>query len=220
MSFLSKTIDSVFTAKRTGTFECPCGAVKCNIELPASSYKLIDQTTALCQCDDCLGFCQACPNGDYVVDNYSTHLVNFYRTDVTVTKGREYIGGVKLNEKTPMVRLFCKECGTPLGAEITMGPVLLLYSKLITKGPIYLPKLVLGSKWAPPEARAYAGDAIVKYYNFGFIFMLKVMGRVFLGFLLGKGAGPTMLDNNDGYQSVPVGFETVKDSVVSKKKAN
>jgi hypothetical protein len=48
------------------------------------------------------------------------------------------IHGVKLKDSTPMVRLYCMECGTPLGAEVTIGPMVLLYQKLITKGPIYL----------------------------------------------------------------------------------
>lgn len=217
MSFIASILDSLLTTKRTGTLECPCGAVKCDLVLPASSYMLIDQTTALCHCDDCIGFCKACPNGDYVVDNYASHLVNFYKSDITVTHGQDKIQGVKLNKKTPVVRLYCQDCGTPLGAEITMGPIVLLYSKLITRGPIYLPTLVLGQKWAPPEARPYAGDAVVKHYNFGFKFLIKVMGRVLLGFLFGKG-GPALLNDSDSYKSIPIGFNTVKERMKADKK--
>jgi hypothetical protein len=143
-----------------------------------------------------------------VIDNHATHLVNFYKSDVTVIKGQDKIQGVKLNDKTVAVRLYCKECGTPLGAEVTAGPIVLLYQKLITKGPLYLPKLVLGRKWAPPEARPYAGDAVVKQGIVGFQFFLKVMGRVFLGFVFGKN-GPCMLHDRDCYKSIPVGWHTI-----------
>lgn len=220
MSFLASILDSLLaTTTRSGTYECPCGAVKCRIQLQASSYALIDQTTAFCHCDDCVGFCRACPNGDFVIENYASQLVNFYKSDIVVVQGQDKVGAVKLKENTPVVRLYCKECGTPLGAEITVAPIILLYQKLITKGPIYLPTLVLGRKWAPPEARNYAGNAIVKYHNYGFIFLLKVMGRVFLGMLFGKN-GPAMLHNADSYKSVPVGIHTIKETMEANKKRN
>lgn len=154
-----------------------------------------------------------------MIENYATHLVNFYKSDISVVQGQENIQGVKLKDSTPMVRLYCNECGTPLGAELTIGPIVLLYQKLITKGPIYMPKLVLGRKWAPPEARPYAGDAVVKHLNFGFFFLLKAFGRAILGFVLGK-KGPGMLNDTDSYASIQVGFHRVKETVGASKKGN
>ena len=112
MSFVASILDSLFSSKeRTGAYECPCGAVKCQLKLPASSFVIIEQTNAHCQCIDCVGYCRACPNGDYILDNYGSHLVNFYKSDVTILQGQEKIGAVKLNESTAMVRMYCKECG-------------------------------------------------------------------------------------------------------------
>ena len=207
MSFLASALDSLFPACREGTLSCPCGAVQCELRVPFSSYGLIDQTNALCQCNDCLAFCQACPNGQAVIHNHATHMVNFYKSDVTITKGHDQIRAVKLRDDTPLIRLYCAACGTPLGAQVVHAPVVLLYHDLLTQGPIYLPTLVLGRKWAPPAARPYA-TAVHRYYNFGFFFLLKVVGRVLLGFLWGNKDGPGLLEAS-AYDTVPVGLGSI-----------
>lgn len=208
MSLLASILDGVLKNQgRVGEFECPCGAVKCQLNLPASSFVLIDQTTARCHCVDCVGFCKACPNGEFVIDNHSTHLVNFYKSDVVVTQGQDKIKGVRLFDCSPFARLYCQDCGTPLGAEVIRAPFVLLYPKLITKGPEYVPTMVLGHKWAPPDARPYVGIP-VRENPFGVLFVFKLIGRALLGLLFGK-VGPAMLNNTDNYSSIPVGVATI-----------
>ena len=102
-----------------------------------------------------------------------------------------------------------------MGAEITIGPIVLLYAKLITQGPIYVPTIILGNKWAPPEARPYIG-LTVKYLNMGFFFLLRALGRAIVGLIIGKN-GPCMLDDKDGYKSIPIGFDDIKANIASKK---
>lgn len=208
MSLIASILDRFLKNQvRVGEFECPCGSVKCELNLPASSFALIDQTTAVCHCVDCLGFCKACPNGEFLIDNYATHLVNFYKSDIVVTQGQDKIQGVRLTTCTPMVRLYCQDCGTPLGAELTGAPFVLLYAKLITKGPKYVPTLALGRKYAPPEARPYLGIPVTEKV-LGFFFVVKLIGRALLGLFFGK-VGPAMLNDTDGYSSIPVGLTSI-----------
>jgi hypothetical protein len=197
--------------------ECPCGAIQCELKVPPSSHLLIEQTNVLCHCDDCMNFCRACPNGEYVVENHANHLVLFYKSDVTVVKGQEKIKTIKLSESSPNIRLYCGDCGTPLGSEVTAAPFNIFHQKLITKGPIFLPLLVLGCKWAPPEARPYAGVGVVTREGiFGF-WLLKVVGRVFLGFLLGKSRGSMVTGGPESYSSIPVGFDKIEAAEDKKK---
>ena len=209
MSIMASILDSFFKNQvRVGEYECPCGSVKCELKIPASSYVLIDQVTAMCHCDDCVGFCKACPNGEYVIDNHSTHMVNFYKSDIVVTQGQDKIKGIRLTDCAPFVRMYCEDCGTPLGAEVMRPPFILLYPKLITKGPKYVPTTIFGRKWAPPEARPYVGIP-TRDNVYGVFFILKLLGRAFLGVLLGK-FGPAMLNNTDAYSSIPIGISSIQ----------
>ena len=208
MSFLALFLDKIFPERR-GTFACPCGAVKLTLQVPGSSYGVVEQTNAICHCHDCVGFVQACPNGIVVLQNNSTHMVQFYKSDVHVIKGERNIGYCKVKDETPLIRCYCKECGTPMGADITFGPVVLLYSNLIhgARMPLYLPNLVLNYASAPPEStRPYDRRVTVRKGLFCPIFLVRTITRVLLGFLMGKGNGG-FLQNN--YDSVPLGFNTI-----------
>jgi hypothetical protein len=220
MSFIASLIDSLFPKQyRYGTMECPCGAIQCELKVPPSSHLLIEQANVLCHCDDCMNYCQACPNGEYVVENYANHYVHFYKSDITVVKGQEKIKAVKLTDSTMNIRLYCGDCGTPLGSGVTAAPFNMIHRKLITKGPTFLPSMVLGRKWAPAEARPYAGVGVVTREGvFGFWFLLRVMGRVFLGFLLGKNHGGMVPGGPESYSSIPVGFDKIEAAAEDKKK--
>jgi hypothetical protein len=52
----------------------------------------------------------------------------------------------------------------------------------------------------------------VKHLNMGFFFLLKVLGRAILEFVLDKN-GPGMLRDTDSHKSIPIGFHTVKETV-------
>jgi hypothetical protein len=145
-------------------------------------------------------------------------LVHFYKSDITVVKGQEKIQAIKLSDSSPNIRLYCGDCGTPLGSEMTAAPLNLLNQKLITKGPIFLPKWVLGRKFAPPETtRPYAGVGVVTLEGvFGF-WILKVLGRAFLGFLLGKTHGGMVTGGPESYSSIPVGIDKIEAAEDKKK---
>jgi len=166
----------------------------------------VEQTNALCHCKDCVGFAHACPGGDYVIDNHATHLVNYYKSDIKVVKGQDKIRRVRLYENTVLVRTYCSECGTPLGADVISGPITLLYQKLLTSGPVFVPTIVLARKHAPHDARPYCGIPVARE-NFSVWFLIKVVSRVLLGFLLGKHSGGLCGPDYDG---VPVGLDKIE----------
>jgi len=209
MSFIASCLDKLF-GTRKGTFSCPCGAVQLQLRVPGSSYCLVEQTNAICHCHDCMNFAKACPNGQVVITNHSTHMVQFYKSDVTVAKGRDKIRAVKLTEKAPLLRCYCSECGTPLGADISIGPVMLLYSKFIQgtpSMPLYLPQLVVNFASAPEETtRPYDKHTTVRKGLLAPLFFFRVIGRVILGFLLNKLQGG-FLENQ--YEDVPVGLDAI-----------
>ena len=79
MSFLASILDSFGTTRRA-KYGCCCGAVKIDLNVPGSSHCLVEQTTAICHCHDCMGFVRACgKNGESVTFNNGTQLVQFYK---------------------------------------------------------------------------------------------------------------------------------------------
>lgn len=210
-------MDKLF-AERNGTFACPCGAIRLKLQVPGSSYGLVEQTNAICHCHDCIDFVQSCPNGRILLQNNSTHMVQFYKSDVTVVEGKNKIQAIRLRDGAPLIRCYCQECGTPLGAEFSKGPIMLLYSKFILgeNMPLYLPNLVLNYASAPRKTtRAYDSHTTVRKGMLAPVFILRVIGRVFIGFLFRKGKGG-ILDANGDYDSVPVGLDAIGKLVKSK----
>ncbi|KAL3902986.1 MAG: hypothetical protein SGARI_005582 [Bacillariaceae sp.] len=194
---------------RTGTLKCPCGAVEFDLHVPPSSYALVEQTNAICHCNDCVGFCYTLPNRSKVMtSNNGTFMINFYKSDVKLTKGRDAIQGVRLYKQSPMLRTYCGKCGTPLGADVTVAPICLLNEALIKYSVEFLPALVLGFKQALPGTKPYARTVVVKQQNFGPIFMCKTILRLLLGLLFGKGRGGFL--ENSYEQGFPVGLVTLK----------
>ena len=208
MSFLASLLDKLFITRK-GTFACPCGAVQLELTVPASSYCLVEQTNAICHCQDCIQFVKTCPNGNVVLENNATHMVQFYKSNVQVVKGRDKICGIQLYEKSALIRCYCGECGTPLGADISLGPIMLLYSKFIQGStmPIYLPNLVLNYASAGESTRPYDNQTTVRKGLFAPLFVIRVFTRALLGFLFGKGQGG-FLDNK--YENIPVGLNAIK----------
>jgi len=217
MAFIKSLLglDSYFTT-REGTLSCPCGAVKLILKVPPSSYALFEQTCAICHCKDCVSFATACSGGKAVLSNNGTQLVGFYKSDIVVSKGKDCIGAIKLyehsrREHSPMVRCYCTQCGTPLGADLTVGPVTLLYPQLITGGttmPIFLPNLVFNYASAVKGTRPYYSQVSVRNGFGAPKFIMQVILRVIWGHIMGKVNGG-LLDGVD-YSSVPVGIDKIK----------
>lgn len=144
--------------------------------------------------------------------NYGTFMVNFYKSDVTLQKGRDAIRGVRLYKGSPLVRTYCGKCGTPLGADVTVAPICLLNEALLSSYSVeFLPSLVLGYKQALPGTRPYARTVVVKQQNFGPIFLFKSILRMLLGLLLGKGRGGMLENEYD--QEFPIGLSSLKEQV-------
>jgi hypothetical protein len=117
------------------------------------------------------------------------------------------IAAVKLHTDTVMIRCHCKVCGTPLGADIGPGPVVLLYSKLLTDyDTVFLPSLVLNMASALPGTRAYDRNTIVRQGLGAPWFIFRVVSRMLLGFIMGKGVGGLL---NGDYANVPVGMDKI-----------
>jgi hypothetical protein len=99
------------------------------------------------------------------------------------------IGAVKIREGTPLLRIYCKECGTPIGAQVPAVGVCLVYEQVLKQYPIcFLPSLVLGYKdRLLGKTKPYSSSSVtVRQSTFGFIFLCRVIGRVILGLILGK----------------------------------
>ena len=105
------------------------------------------------------------------------------------TNSSSSIGAIKLRENTPLVRVYCKDCGTPIGAQIPSAGICLVYDQVLTKYSVcFLPSIVLGFKERLVSVtKPYSTTSItVRQSNFGFIFLCRVISRVILGLLLGK----------------------------------
>jgi hypothetical protein len=164
---------------------------------------LVEQTNALCHCRDCVGFVQALDKS--LVQNGATHLVQFYKSDIKVVKGKDSIESVRLRKGSHVVRCYCKKCKTPLGMDIAAGPVSLLMAQLIQEPyPIFLPSLVLNLRSAEPGQRPYGRETSVRQGLFAPWFMIRVVARVLLGFFFGKGQGGLL--QND-YSKASIGLK-------------
>jgi hypothetical protein len=151
----------------------------------------------------------ACPGGNTILLNSATHLIQLYKSDVTVTKGKEFIGSIKLYGWSPMVRCYCTQCGTPLGADIAPAPVALLHPQLISGGtlPMYFPRVVINHASALEGTRPYCRETSVRSGAAAPWFFFRVFFRVILGLLLGKGKGGFLMNE---YASVPVGIDHIQ----------
>jgi hypothetical protein len=212
MSFIASFLDSLYpkTATRRGTFACPCGAVQLELIVPPSSH-FIEQTSAICHCHDCVDFCKACQNADLLINNNATNMIQFYKSDVTVIKGRDKIGTVKLRKDSFLIRCYCKECGTALGAETS--PIVLLYLQFISGDdstmPVYLPNVVLNYASSPASGtRPYDKRTTVRRGLLAPLFLLRALTRVLLGLLFGKNTGGLLQHYHDT-SNIPVGLESI-----------
>ena len=226
MSYVASFLDSLFPQARQGTYGCSCGAVRVELCTPFSSYGLVEQTTALCHCRDCVGFVKilGMAGGDNAITidlekhkNCATQLVQFYKSDLKVVRGRGHIGSMKIREDTVLVRCYCRQCMTPLGAEVIGCPVILLYADLIRgeNYPIFLPRLVLNFGSAGRGSRPYDRNTVVRQGLGAPWFYCRVVARILLGFLFGKD-GPAILNGN--YESAPLGIESIQTNIVTSTK--
>ena len=223
-SFLARQIDAFLTASwlpsifrceiRTGKIQCPCGAVEIALNVPPSSYALVEQTNAICHCSDCTNFRRACPNGDAVkTENNGTFMINFYKSDLHVTKGRDKIQGVRLHVDSPLIRTYCGQCHTPLGADVPVAPICLVNERLLhCYSVVFLPSIVLAynnqKDGVNKGFRPYARSVVVRRMNFGPVFLFKTITRAILGLLMGKSRGGML--ENDYKRNFPVGLESLK----------
>ena len=214
--WVDKILQNVFRYQtRHGSIECPCGHLRYTVACPPSSFALVEQTDAICHCDDCIGFATACPNSRHVMTkNHGTHLIQFYSCDihfcspgsddfkadsdhVNTKYNHTPIGAVKLRKDTPLIRIYCKDCGTPIGAQVPAGGISLVYEQVLKDYDIcFLPTLVLGFKdRIKSVTKPYSTTTVtVRQSNFGFIFLCRVICRVVLGLVLGKKV-PTTADD-------------------------
>lgn len=229
-SRLADWVDTFFTSSSTllpqswrssprmGTIQCPCGSIQYDIYAPPSSFAIVEQTTAICHCCDCVGFARACPNGSYVLtDNHGAHMVNFYKSDLTLVKGHDKVRSVQLYDGSPLVRAYCGVCGTPLGGDFTLGPICLVYERLIhnTYPIIFQPMIILGFRDAiVGMTKPYVRSMVVRDRNYGFFFLINVIRRILMGIIFGKGNKGGMFGHNDnincrGYDNVPIGLDKI-----------
>lgn len=223
LSWIASRLDSWLPTRR-GSGQCACGAVRFDLTVPGSSYGLIDQGTAICHCKDCVGFAKALgTNGELVLTNNATQMVQFYQTDVTVVQGAHDVGALKLKEGTMSIRMYCRHCGTPLGLQASHPvPIIGIYQQLLQsrsdcKGgelPVVLPSLVINYDSALPGTRPYGGCAVVKRGMLAPLFIVRAIGRILLGLAFSKSGSGLLRDDID-LDSIPLGLESI---AVSKSK--
>jgi hypothetical protein len=181
--------------------------------VPGSSYGLIDQSTEICHCRDCVGFVRCLgSSGEKFLINKATQMVHFYSSDVTVVRGSEHVGAVKLTAASRHIRCYCRRCGTPLGVQATNPvPVVLLYHQCLTGDelPVYLPSLVLNFDSALPGTRRYGGSAVVRRGKLAPWLIVRAVGRVVLGFAFGKSVNGLLPPGRDE-STIAVGLESIE----------
>jgi hypothetical protein len=143
------------------------------------------------------------------MENNGTHAVNFYKSDINIVKGRDKIRAVKVYEASVLIRTYCSDCGTPLGMDVAPAPFSLIYQKLIKSGPIYLPSLVLGLKYALPGTREYSRQTPAHQGVIGPWFLIKTIARALIGLLFEKNHGGLL---ELSYEKVPIGLEKIEAS--------
>jgi Family of unknown function (DUF6151) len=190
------------------------------VHVPGSSYGLIDQSTGLCHCNDCVGFLKALgARGERFLCNNASQVVIFYPSDLTIVRGSDKIAAIRLRPDTPTLRFYCRECRTSLGVQAPSPvPVSSLYSQLLkssdeikdgnTRVPVIVPSLVLNYDSALPGTRPYAGCAVVRRGMVAPLHVLRTVGRILLGFAFGK-AGNGLLPAHVDPASVSVGVEPI-----------
>jgi hypothetical protein len=95
-----------------------------------------------------------------VIVNNATQLVHFYKSEVTVLQGPEYVGAIKLNLDSHSIRFYCRRCGTSLAGQCAAPiPVVGPYAQLLSGDelPIYLPSLICNFDSVLPGTRPYRG---------------------------------------------------------------
>ena len=127
-----------------------------------------------------------------------------------VVEGQDQIGCIKLKEGSPMIRCYCKKCGTPLGADMDKAPLVLLYNNLIQGGGvIYLPHQVLNFASAPSGTRSYDSKTVVTQGLLAPYFIIRVICRVILGLIMNKGEGG-LAGRNLQLATIPVGKDKIE----------
>jgi hypothetical protein len=223
LSWIAARLDKLLPTRR-GSGQCACGAVRFDLTVPGSSYGLLDQGTAICHCKDCVGFAKALgANGELVLTNNATQMVQFYQSDVEIVQGESDVGALKLRNGTLSIRLYCRRCGTPLGLQASHPvPIIGIYHHLLrSRGdyeggelPVVLPWLVFNYDSALPGTRPYGGCAVVKRGMLAPLFIIRVIGRILLGLAFSK-SGNGLLAQDVDVDSIPLGLESI---AVSKKK--
>jgi hypothetical protein len=221
LSWIASGLDKWLPA-RQGRAQCSCGAIQIDLHVPGSSYGLIDQSTGLCHCKDCVGFLKALgAQGEAFLRNNASQVVLFYPSDLTIVRGSDKVAAMRLRPDTPTLRFYCRECKTPLGVQAPSPvPVSSLYSQLLTSSdesnedgnhnrfPVIVPFLVLNYDSALPGTRPYAGCAVVKRGMLAPLHILRTVGRILLGFAFGK-TGSGLLPAQVDPRSAPVGVESI-----------
>jgi hypothetical protein len=181
--------------------------------MPGNSYGLVEQTTVICHCHDCVGFVKAFGgSGEKLLANSETQLVQFYKSDVTVTQGSEPIGTIRLSPKTAAIRLYCRRRGTPLGTQaVNPVPIVLLNSQLLSGDdlPVFLLSLVLNLDSALPGTRHYGGCTVVRRGVLAPWFLVRVISRMLLGLTFGK-AGQGLMPPDQDENVIAVGIESIE----------
>jgi hypothetical protein len=172
---------------------------------------------AICHCRDCVGFNQACdPQEDgshgtrFLTPNQAAHNAQFYHSDIQVVSGQEYLGKVRLHDKSYFVGCYCRKCGTPLGGDMIYFPLSLVSAHLFRNNQYsieFLPRYVFFWSSALPNTKPYDRNAIVCQGIMAPLFLWKVIVRAVLGFLFGKNPGGFL---NGDFASIPVGIDQVK----------
>eukprot|EP00035_Acanthoeca_spectabilis_P025725 m.459614 g.459614 ORF g.459614 m.459614 type:complete len:235 (-) comp21791_c0_seq1:161-865(-) len=187
---------SLLGSTRRASGRCTCGKVTIEAVVPASSH-VFEQPTIHCACRDCVDFARWVANRSASATSFvdetsdSVNKIQFFRTDITITSGKEEVRACKLNAKAHLYRYYAACCNTPLGLspELQAIPMVAMYRNLFDKADravfpeprniLFFPKTKKGSK-PPPGATPRNGMFVPSL-------MGPIIGRLLLGMILGKG---------------------------------
>ena len=182
---------------------CKCGKVEGDLVVPPSS-RYSKQINIHCCCNGCVGFAKHVQakrddkSSEVVGSAFtSVHMVQFYKSDLTITKGLDLIVPCQMREGSYTYRYYSSCCKTPLFFQPVSQflPVVAIYRNLLEPNNVYGKSNLVVFASSLPDNEKIPEDMEV-HSNLPFRFYLKFFGRVGYGRWYGK-SSPNCLNGID-----------------------
>jgi len=192
--------------------ECRCGKVK-------GTLLSTDCLHLRCWCDSCMAFARwlesrkAGSTRDCVDKSLGTEVFQFFRDQVLLDAGQEFIVGTKLIKKTITVRYISKCCHTALfstpDSPFFVPIVAVFASFIVNKVDIPLFSEPVDYKLFAMEEAKEAQDGTMVRNGMHYIFLLRTFARILRGILFRKYT-PNPADQTEGGATIIISDMRIK----------